>query len=183
MNSIQVNKPKKNSFDLSHDVKMSASMGNLIPTLVLPCVPGDRHVLGCESLIRFAPLIAPVMHRMDVTMTYFFVPNRLIWKNWEKFATDANSGHIKPYIPYSADYITDAAQKKFMDYMGVPPNNTFNVQDINALPFLAYQKIWNDYYRDQNLIAPIDTLADDGNIITTSPMARNGHNAPTCLGT
>lgn len=165
MNSIKVNKPKKNSFDLSHDFKLSASMGNLIPILTLPCLPGDRHTLGCESLIRFAPLIAPVMHRMDVTMTYFFVPNRLIWKNWEKFATDANSGHVKPFIPVSTSTITDGSpEQKFMDYMGVPPNSTANSQNVNALPFLAYQKIWNDYYRDQNLIPPIDMLADDGNV-------------------
>lgn len=134
MNSIQVNKPKKNSFDLSHDVKMTASMGNLTPILALPCVPGDRHSLGCESLIRFAPLIAPVMHRMDVTMTYFFVPNRLIWKNWEKFATDANSGHVKPFIPLSTATVDPAGPNaKFMDYMGVPPNPTANIQNINAL--------------------------------------------------
>lgn len=167
MNSIQVNKPKKNSFDLSHDVKMTASMGNLTPILALPCVPGDRHSLGCESLIRFAPLIAPVMHRMDVTMTYFFVPNRLIWKNWEKFATDANSGHVKPFIPLSTATVDPAGPNaKFMDYMGVPPNPTANIQNINALPFLAYQKVWNDFYRDQNLITSIDMLADDGSIVS-----------------
>ena len=74
-NSIQLIKPKKNVFDLSHDVKLSAKMGNLTPILVQECVPGDKFKLGCESLIRFAPLVAPVMHRMDVTMHYFFVPN------------------------------------------------------------------------------------------------------------
>ncbi|MEO5351207.1 MAG: hypothetical protein H7836_16420, partial [Magnetococcus sp. YQC-3] len=78
-NTVQVAKPKSNKFDLTHDVKMSGKMGNLMPTLALECVPGDRINLGCESLVRFAPLIAPVMHRMDVTMHYFFVPNRILW--------------------------------------------------------------------------------------------------------
>lgn len=67
-NSIRIKKPGKNVFDLSHDVKLSCNMGDLIPTLVLECVPGDKFNIGCESLVRFAPLVAPVMHRMDVYM-------------------------------------------------------------------------------------------------------------------
>lgn len=160
-NSIQLTKPKKNVFDLSHDVKLSAKMGNLTPILVQECVPGDKFKIGCESLIRFAPLTAPVMHRMDVSMHYFFVPNRILWSNWEKFITDSNSGHIMPYIVYNSSY--DAAFKKFLDYMGVPPNNSaFDIQ-INALPLAAYQCIYNEYYRDQNLVSPIDYQLVDGN--------------------
>jgi hypothetical protein len=173
MNSIQVNKPKKNSFDLSHDVKMSASMGNLIPILALPCVPGDRHTLGCESLIRFAPLVAPIMHRVDVSMHYFFVPNRLVWKNWESFATDANSGFAKPYVANGASLIDSTGPlAKFMDYMGVPPNATDTVTNINALPFAAYQCIYSNYYRDQNLIAPIDYQLKDGANTDTADLLR-----------
>ena len=96
-NSVQVQKPKKNVFDLTHDVKLSGKMGNLIPVLVNECVPGDTFQFGCDSLIRFAPLTAPVMHRMDVSVHYFFVPNRLVWEDWEKFITDANSQHVLPY--------------------------------------------------------------------------------------
>jgi len=160
-NSIKLQRPKKNVFDLTHDVKLSADMGNLTPILTLECVPGDKFELGCESLIRFAPMIAPVMHRMDVSMHYFFVPNRILWSNWEKFITDANSGLVAPYINSQTTY-QDAAQKKFMDYMGVPPNNTANVQALNALPFAAYQSIYNEYYRDQNLIAAVDYKLVDG---------------------
>lgn len=160
-NSIKLQRPKKNVFDLTHDVKLSAEMGNLTPILTLECVPGDKFELGCESLIRFAPMIAPVMHRMDVTMHYFFVPNRILWSNWEKFITDANSGLVSPYINSQVSY-QDDAQKKFMDYMGVPPNNTANVQPLNALPFAAYQCIYNEYYRDQNLITPINYKLTDG---------------------
>ncbi|WNK13927.1 MAG: major capsid protein [Microvirus sp.] len=160
-NSIKLSKPKTNSFDLSHDVKLSASMGNLTPILTLECVPGDRFNLGCESLIRFAPLVAPVMHRMDVTMHYFFVPNRILWDNWEKFITDANSGITYPNIAVYQSYTTE--QKKFMDYMGVPPNpNSAVFPQINALPFAAYQCIYNEYYRDQNLISPVNYKLIDG---------------------
>jgi hypothetical protein len=149
-------------------VKLSADMGNLTPILTLECVPGDKFELGCESLIRFSPLIAPVMHRMDVSMHYFFVPNRILWDNWEKFITDANSGAVMPYFnsnsfepQYNIYYPTSALNA---DYLGVPtpPNNSSTVQ-INALPFAAYQCIYNEYYRDQNLIAPVNYKLTDGN--------------------
>jgi hypothetical protein len=165
-NSIKLTKPQKNSFDLSHDVKLSTKMGQLTPILALECVPGDKFNLGCESLVRFAPLIAPVMHRMDVSMHYFFVPNRILWSNWEKFITDANSGIVSPFVNYG-DYPAFSAYKNFIDYMGVPPVPTGGSdQQINALPFAAYQAIYNEYFRDQNLIAPVDYKLIDGNQYT-----------------
>lgn len=161
-NSIKLMKPKKNVFDLTHDVKMSCDMGNLVPIMTLECVPGDKFQISAESLVRFAPMTAPVMHRMDVSMHYFFVPNRILWPNWEKFITDANSGIVAPFIKNYSGW--DPQTKKFMDYMGVPPNNVSNAVavDLNALPFAAYTAIWNEYYRDQNLIAPIDYKLTDG---------------------
>jgi hypothetical protein len=165
-NSIKLSKPKKNVFDLTHDVKLSANMGNLTPILTMECVPGDKFDLSCESLIRFAPLVAPVMHRMDVTMHYFFVPNRILWDNWEKFITDANSEHVAPYIQINQDYNDTAELReslRFMDYMGVPPiPGGATSQRVNSLPFAAYQCIYNEYYRDQNLIAPVDYKLTDG---------------------
>lgn len=159
-NSIKLQRPKKNVFDLTHDVKLSADMGNLTPILTLECVPGDKFELGCESLIRFAPMIAPVMHRMDVSMHYFFVPNRILWDNWEKFITDASSELSAPYVD---TIYRNAPQQKFMDYMGVPPNNAGLSQPVNALPFAAYQCIYNEYYRDQNLVPSVNYKLVDGN--------------------
>jgi hypothetical protein len=160
-NSIKLQRPKKNVFDLTHDVKLSAEMGNLTPILTLECVPGDKFELGCESLIRFAPMIAPVMHRMDVTMHYFFVPNRIVWSNWEKFITDANSGLVYPHFDYNNAFSPE--YKKFLDYIGIPPNDAGGTtQKINALPLAAYQCIYNEFYRDQNLIAPVNYKLTDG---------------------
>jgi len=172
-NSIKLTKPQKNSFDLSHDVKLSTKMGQLTPILTLECVPGDKFNLGCESLVRFAPLIAPVMHRMDVSMHYFFVPNRIVWKDWEKFITDANSGIVYPFFNTENTYQT-AAQKSFIDYMGVPPNNTSLETPINALPFAAYQCIYNEYYRDQNLVSPVDYQLIAGNQYAKGASFQNG---------
>lgn len=170
-NSIKLNAPKKNSFDLSHDVKLSASMGNLTPILTLECVPGDKFNLSCESLIRFAPLVAPVMHRMDVTMHYFFVPNRIVWNNWEKFITDADSGIVAPYMVVNP--LLTAAESKFMDYMGIPPlpGGGFNA-NVNALPFAAYQMIYNEYYRDQNLITEVPFALTDGSNSTNAELLK-----------
>ncbi len=167
-NSVEVSKPKKNVFDLTHDVKMSSKMGQLTPTCVIECVPGDMFNIGCDSLIRFAPLLAPVMHRMDVSMHYFFVPNRITWENWEKFIVDANTTHTLPYLEYLPS--ATAAEKKFLDYLGVPPNNSSPAvtQNINALPLAAYQAIYNEYYRDQNLVPEVDYQLTDGNNIATA---------------
>jgi len=164
-NSVKMTKPQKNVFDLTHDVKLSANMGELTPILTMECVPGDKFDLSCESMIRFAPMIAPVMHRMDVTMHYFFVPNRILWDNWEKFITNANSEIVSPTIVYNNwDEPERQASKLFLDYMGVPPNNSTPnyAQNINALPLAAYQAIYNEYYRDENLVAPVNYKLTDG---------------------
>jgi len=84
-NSVKMNQISSNKFDLSHDVKLSFSMGQLIPTCVMECMPGDKFRISVENLLRFAPLISPVMHRVHVTTHYFFVPNRLLWPEWEKW--------------------------------------------------------------------------------------------------
>lgn len=164
-NSIKLSKPKGNMFDLTHDVKLTMNMGDLVPVLALDTVPGDKFNLDCETLVRFAPMLAPVMHRMDVSVHYFFVPNRLVWDNWKEFIVDNQNG-TDIVAPYIASYEElSAAQKKFLDYMGVPPPPTgAGVGEfINALPFAAYQLIYNEYYRDQNLINPVTFSLNDGN--------------------
>lgn len=164
-NSIKLLKPKSNVFDLSHDVKLSCNMGQLVPIMCMEAVPGDKFNISCESLIRFAPLVSPVMHRMDVTMHYFFVPNRILWPNWESFITNGQTGTSPgpvpafPFITMDAGNYTDLA-----DYLGIPTPIGANTENISALPFAAYQKIFNEYYRDQNLVtAVIDQLVDGDN--------------------
>lgn len=154
-----VEAPKSNTFDLTHDVKLTARMGNLTPIMVLDTIPGDRINISADTLIRFAPLIAPVMHRMDVTIHYFFVPNRIIWSNWEKFWVNEPTGGL-PQI--SIDASLTAAENKFLDYMGIPPFTGPDTITVNALPMAAYQCIYNEYYRDQNLITEGDYQLTDG---------------------
>lgn len=152
-NTVKMTKPGKNVFDLSHDVKLSCNMGQLIPILTQECVPGDKFNISCESLIRFAPMVAPVMHRMDVSMHYFFVPHRLSWANWEKWITgnQGNPGTIAfPYISMNS-----AGKYDLANYLGMPQANpgATELTNVSALPFAAYTRIWNEYFRDQNLQA------------------------------
>lgn len=164
-NSVQMFKPKKNAFDLSHDFKFSGDMGNLIPILVNECVPGDNYKISCEAMVRFAPMIAPIMHRVDVSMHYFFVPNRIIWKGWQDFVV-SNTQNTPPYPFISFDGDRDNQYAKFLNYMGIPlraPGTGGGVStDINALPFAAYQCVYNEYYRDQNLISSVVYQLEDG---------------------
>lgn len=158
-NAVKLNRPNRNVFDLSHDVKLSFNMGQLIPTMCLECVPGDKFNISCDSLLRFAPLVAPPMHRMDVTMHYFFVPNRILWPNWEKFITNTLDpmSQLLPAVPTYNVQITGSTYTDLLDYLGIPIplTGTGGAIDevISAFPLAAYQKIYNDYYRDQNLVA------------------------------
>lgn len=156
-NSIKVTRPTKNVFDLSHDVKLSCNMGLLIPTMCIETIPGDRFTLGCESLIRFAPLVAPVMHRMDVTTHYYFVPNRILWEGWEKFITNnkGDAPFTDPIPAFPTLTVHSPNYTKLMDYMGIPTPLAAETETISALPFAAYQKIYNEYYRDQNIIPEV----------------------------
>lgn len=171
-NTVQFDTPQGNHFNLSHDVKMTGKFGDLMPVLVMECIPGDKVKLGCQSFMRLAPMDAPVMHRADQFVHYFFVPNRIIWpkqganEGWEDFITNKPTGGL-PFITLDAGL--NPAQEKFLDYMGLPPFSqlgTTVATPVSALPFAAYQKIYNDYYRDQNLITEVPvayTLTDGDN--------------------
>lgn len=125
-------------------------MGRLTPVMITEAIPSDKFIIGAEALIRFAPLIAPVMHRFDVSIHYFFVPNRIVWPNWENFITGRDESVVFPTI--------EATNSSLVNYMGLPGDGA----PVSAIPFAAYQMIYNEYYRDQNLIDPVDFILTDG---------------------
>lgn len=171
---IPVSKPKRNFFDLSHDVKMTFDMGKLYPTMWLECYPGDSFNIGCTMQLRFAPLIAPVMHSINWYVHYFFVPYRILWPNWEKYyqsPTDM-TGDPQPVFPYITADVSSTVKGSLYDYLGVPPIGVSDVSitcDINAMPFAAYNKIYVDYYMDENMLTgnsvPNFELVDGDNTI------------------
>lgn len=173
-NSVALPKVGSNTFDLSHDVKMSFKMGGIYPTLVLDCIPGDRFKMSSETMLRFAPMLAPVMHRVNITTHFFFVPNRILWPNWEKWIT----GDLEvepPYLtpPVDPDALSNYGyfQGTIADYFGLPTiegdgpaSDTIGQNTrISAFPLAAYLKVWDEYYRDQNLQQEHFSPLVDGN--------------------
>ena len=159
---VRMAKPQRSQFDLDHEKKLSTRMGRLVPIFISETMPNDTFKVSSEVMLRLAPMIAPIMHRVNVFVHYFFVPNRLIWKDWEAFITGGRLGNETPPVPpfMSLTTIGGQAQSRFIkgklpDYMGVPPMtdaeaNTYTGVNISALPFAAYQKVYQDYYRDRN---------------------------------
>ncbi|UPW41456.1 major capsid protein [Dipodfec virus UA23Rod_1363] len=192
-NSIPLKAPKLNSFNLSHDVKLTCEMGQLIPIMMEPVLPSDRFKVSSEHLVRFAPLQSPIMSDVDVYVHYFFVPNRLIWNKWETFITGSENGKkiddanlpISPRVIFSRNAATMIPTSyggvgvgsfaflpklkpllqhcSLADYLGFQTYSNAELSDIatgvstglgyelDELPFRAYQRVWFDYFRDENL--------------------------------
>ncbi len=188
---VPINPPGKNVFDLSHENKFTTEFGRLTPVLCEEVLPGDRWNISTSSFIRVMPMVAPIMHEINAYLHFFFVPRRLLWKNWQDFITGIDSGggidgekgseHMPHYI--DGNFINGLAEfsdsygKKdnreiaehffgtstLWDYLGYPTidsNPTLFVENsmiggqssyMEIDPLLAYQLIWSEYYRDQNL--------------------------------
>lgn len=165
-NKIQLKKPKHSIFDLSYDHKTSFKMGYLVPIHLQECIPGDSFKMNTEAMFRLMPMISPIMHKVDIYTHSFFVPNRILWDGWEKWITGGQNPNgtmpAFPTISTTSDTFTDVKASTLGDYMGLPVDTQLEGDThINALPFAAYQKIWYEYYRDQNLIdVPEITLTD-----------------------
>ena len=168
-NAVQLNRPNHNVFDLTHDRKLSTQMGKLTPIFLMETVPGDKISIKSNAFVRFAPLVTPVMHQVKVYMHFFFVPNRILWKGWEQFITGGEDGQQSPAAPFLRKELYNIPEGSLEDYFGIPvaldaqidpPISQLN--DFSALPFAAYNLIWNEYYRDQNLQQPIAYELNDG---------------------
>lgn len=170
---ISLRRPKKNVFDLSHDVKLSLDMGQLIPIYVEDIIPGDKFRVRTEIMLRFAPMLAPIMHRVNVYTHFFFVPYRLLWKDWEDFITGGRTGTVSPIFPrYSISGGGTVAKGTLFDYLGLPAGQTLPSKgfSFSKFPFLAYNLIYDQYYRDQNLEPPVieDSLPINSGVTTVS---------------
>lgn len=159
-NKIQLKRPKNSAFNLSHDNKLTLEMGKLVPTLCMDVLPGDKFKMGTEAMLRMMPMIAPIMHKVDIYTHYFFVPNRILWKGWEEFISGQVSGPspkppvpAAPFIGSGSHAFNDVQRSTLADYLGIPFGFVADDAElrVNALPFAAYQRIWYDYFRDENL--------------------------------
>lgn len=156
---------KRNLFNLSHEKKLTCNMGKLVPVMCEEVLPGDIFKASTDLVVRLAPMLAPIMHNVSVYMHYFFVPNRLIWSDWENFITggpDGNDASVAPYINF-----TNVQTSSLADYFGIP-TGVANPLKVSALPFRAYDLIYNEWYRDENLIDPITISLASGEDTTTN---------------
>ncbi|AZL82837.1 major capsid protein [Apis mellifera associated microvirus 58] len=167
-NSVKMTRPKGNTFDLSHDLKFSLDAGKLIPIINQAILPGDSWNLSAAQMIRVAPMIAPIMHRVDVYTHFFFVPNRLLWKGWQEFITGGNGNDPAPVHPYVILNNKQTTVGKLTDYLGIPtvPPASIPVPNpntkVSALDIAAVGLVRNEYYMDQNLQTPWDVELNDG---------------------
>jgi hypothetical protein len=164
-NQVNMPKIKRNLFDLSNNRRSSFNMGELVPIMVQETLPGDTFTIKTSQLVRFAPMLAPIMHHCNVWTHYFYVPNRTVWDGFDDYIFGGETADtvppVAPYfeIPYDQFSVGDLA-----DHMGVPCGQPSITRDlkVSALPFAAYGKIFNEYFRDQVLMDPVPDTVSDG---------------------
>lgn len=164
-------KHKRNVFDMSHEFRCTAKFGALLPIFCEEVLPGDTWQIKTDSFVRAMPMLAPLMHRVNIYTHFFFVPNRLVWDEWKDFITGGEDGTANPTFPT----VVDSAQPgSLADYLGCS-NNSDVTGTFSALPFRAYNLIWNEYYRDQNLQeeSPIDKSSGRDNVTSKMILDRN----------
>lgn len=151
---------KRNKFSLSYQRLLSCRMGQLIPIGLTEVLPNDTIQHATTGLVRCAPLVSPVMARCDVRIHHFYVPTRILWDNWEDFITGGPDGTDDSVIPTVNSGTSGFAEGSLADYFGLP-TGIANLE-VSALPFRAYNLIYNEYYRDEDLIDPVNIGTEDG---------------------
>lgn len=163
----------RSTFDRSHGLKTTFNAGRLVPVFWDEALPGDTLSCSMAAFARLATPIHPVMDNMFLETFFFAVPYRLVWDNWQKFnGEQENPGdstdYLVPQVRYSRDD-WEAGQGNFFpehslyDYFGLP--NTFNestFHTVNSLHFRAYNLIYNEWFRHQDIQNSLPVPKDDG---------------------
>lgn len=197
-NSVKIKNPKRNTFNLSHSSKLTTEFGRLTPIMCEPVLPADKFSVNTTLKVRFAPMTFPVMERFKAYVHYWYVPNRILWDNWETFITGGEDGisdteHPYPVIRLAGDanmgdqniLLSNIEAGSLYDYLGMPAKTLsrperVSLQDnpiyVDALPFMAYQKIYDEFYRDQNLENPFELRSEvDGTVNPNNDVTDNAY--------
>lgn len=163
-------------FNRDQTILTTFDSGKLIPFFVDEVLPGDTFQIDTSAIIRMTTPKYPVMDDAFVDFYYFFCPNRIIWDDFKYFMGEANETPWAPAKEYKVPQIqlgTGAAggtiqpfEESVLDYMGVPTKSVkagSKAVKVNALPVRAYTKIWNEYFRDENVENPatLKTVSED----------------------
>lgn len=168
----------RSRFNRQQDIKLTFDAGELIPFYVDEVLPGDTFSVDQAAVIRMTTPKYPVMDNAYIDFYYFFVPNRIIWDHWKEFMGENNTGPWEQTVEYTVPALKieggTGSNRPFpdegsiLDYMGIPAKMTKTTGEksetkINALPIRAYVKIWNEWFRDQNVDNPAVNYTDDAN--------------------
>lgn len=137
---------KRYKHNLSNYKLATMDMGKLVPVQFQEVLPGDTFQLETSALVRVSPMLAPVMHPVTVRLHHWFLPTRLLWDDWEDFITGGPDGQNADTLPTCT--LGSGSEKGVLDYLGVPPVEGL---EVCCLPKRAYNLIWNEFYRDQDL--------------------------------
>lgn len=152
---------QRSSFNRSHGYKTTFDSGYLVPFYVDEVLPGDTFNLKCTLFARLATPIVPFMDNMFMETFFFFVPNRLLWDNWQKFnGEQENPGDSTDFLIPTIKNTGSFAVGGIADYFGIPTG--VNNLEVNALPFRAYNLIYNEWFRDENLQDSLPVEKGDG---------------------
>lgn len=162
---------KRSKHSLTHYKLLSCDQGALVPIGLTEVLPGDTIQQATSALIRTTPLLAPVMHPVVVRIHHWFVPHRLIWSDFENFITGGPDGLNASTFPTIAFPNGGPEIGTLADYLGVP-TDIVNASgtSVSALPFRGYAKIWNEWYRDQDLQTEL-VISDAAGADTTTSVA------------
>ena len=156
----------RSTFDRSHGHKTTIDADYLCPIIIDDVLPGDTFNVNCNFFARLSTPLYPIMDNMYLETFFFFVPYRLVWDNWEKFhgAQDDPGDSIDFSVPaFNASTTFNVTASSWLfDYMGMPYLSSINASEISALPFRAYNLIFNEWFRDENLQDSLTVQTDNG---------------------
>ena len=177
-NNIPKMNVSRSRFKMKQDIKLTMNAGELIPFYVAETLPGDTFSVDTAGICRMSTPIYPVMDNCYLDIYYFHVPMRIVWDHTKEFFGENDSTAWTQKTEYKIPKLLMKGYESFeenteypkegtiLDYMGVP-TKIYNTKDtkehgeINALPIRAYVKIWNEWFRDQNVDNPAVVYTDD----------------------
>lgn len=150
---------QRSKHSLSRYHLLTMNQGQLVPVFMEEVLPGDTFRHKSSALIRVSPLVNPVMHPVHACIHHWFVPSRLLWSNWEAFITGKDPNLTVPTVQYNMT-TAGANQKRLVHAFGVGADTA--TVTLSALPFRAYNRIWNEFYRDQDLNTALPNNTGNG---------------------
>ncbi len=158
---------QRSSFNRDSSVKTTFNVGELVPFFIDEVLPGDTYQIKTSKVVRMQTLVTPMMDNLYLDTYYFFVPNRIVWEHWKELMGENTTSAWIPKVEYSVPQVSAPEggwqTGTIADYFGIPTKVAG--LSVNALPFRAYAKIVNEWFRDQNLQDPVNVLFDDSDVV------------------